>query len=471
MKLTSEGILGFLDDTGVDMDTDCILVTVDGRATFSTLGCLNADVVAALSVEEDYTSDVLVLTRSGRAIRLRPHEVGLRLGRLVGLTDGDIVVAALRVPSSPENEELEPSVTQGNLDQPVIRSRPRQSFPVLIANARGEAGVIDAAEISPQRRGARGKNVAPEGLCFAMACQTDAQILLVTASGQALRSRVAEVQRAWGRRLRTVMRLREGDRVVGISVLPHESNADSFEDITEKASQLPAEASMTSGPAVRAATDAVVKEAEGEGRRPAHLATVSTFVHELAQSIRAARPPQAPMASEWTVWFEDTMQRMAAAESPPLHCRRHPYTESSTESPRITHVFFRGPGYHQFPQIAVDYANGALWSQNGKAPESPTCVEMALWRLLSTKAHLGVMVAHPYAEDIETCCKAMTSQIQAAVDEFGALPQLLLLLAPCSRKSQQPTQQCVYTAYTAVLDAGGRVDLLTVPFVVSESPI
>lgn len=224
VKVTDEEVFGVLRTAVADSDDLRILVAVDGRAARSTSDRQTTPLAATLLISKDeHAFDVLALTRAGRAIRVPVRQVGPRFARLIKLAQGDLVVAALLVPNRTgdpacsEEQGADDGVTNVQAKHPAPRHL------VAIANTSGGANVFDAARVGRQHRGATGRQIGPEGVYFAVGIDDDTEVAMVTAAGQVLRPHASDIRRHYfTRRWSSIMRLREGDRVVGICVLSSE---------------------------------------------------------------------------------------------------------------------------------------------------------------------------------------------------------------------------------------------------------
>jgi hypothetical protein len=109
---------------------------------------------------------------------------------------------------------------------------------------------------------------------------------------------------------------------------------------------------------------------------------------------------------------------------------------------KVDHTFLEKDEYNCFPLIAAEHENGGLGSRDGKlpGPKGNASIEWALWKVLSIRAHLSVLVAYPGRDSQDKALHAVGQMLRAWQAEYQAATEVLVLFGPGSvaQEKKQP---------------------------------
>lgn len=141
--------------------------------------------------------------------------------------------------------------------------------------------------------------------------------------------------------------------------------------------------------------------------------------------------------TKWTNWFEDCMATIAEQANPKLHCQNR--KGNREEWLKVDHLFLQQNAYDYFPVIAVEHENGALGSPHDKLanPEGRAAIEWALWKVLSVRSHLAVLVAYPGETRKARAIEVTEQMLRAWQEEYSPNTKVLVLIGPAKVEQTQ----------------------------------
>jgi len=140
--------------------------------------------------------------------------------------------------------------------------------------------------------------------------------------------------------------------------------------------------------------------------------------------------------AEWTNWFERSMRRLVEQAARGIHCQNR--FGGAEEWMKVDHVFVLKNAYDSFPIIAVEHENGSLGSPDNELadPEGKAAIEWALWKVLSMRSHLAVLVAYPGSKKENRTIEVAEQMLAAWQQEYSPKTKVLILLGPASGTAQ-----------------------------------
>jgi hypothetical protein len=151
----------------------------------------------------------------------------------------------------------------------------------------------------------------------------------------------------------------------------------------------------------------------------------------------------------WIKWFELQMNKIAKKNKLVCHNKR-----SSGEIMRVNHTFMLKEGYQHFPLISVEHECETLGSRRGELPgwNSDTAdVEWALWKSLTMRSRLSVMVCYPFEFEKKAALAVCEKMLAGYRKYYGSAPNCLLMFG-WNSKLWEPVLPFVFEPYRAVED-------------------
>jgi hypothetical protein len=209
------------------------------------------------------------------------------------------------------------------------------------------------------------------------------------------------------------------------------------------------------------------------------LATPQTFARRFFATAENV-VPRDPRQFWWsgthrTEWFERVAQKMA--EDAGLYCKNQ---ITGGEWLNIDHVFVESNTYDSFPLIAAEHENmpNDVQGKLGALPvrdTSKTPMVWSLWKLLTVRAQLAVLVAYPQRNRRASVLDKAERILSAWYASFGAPPQVLMLFgwqeAKASRGKHSIRDPRAYSEWSPTRrfevylpsEASGRISVAEVP--------
>ncbi len=153
-----------------------------------------------------------------------------------------------------------------------------------------------------------------------------------------------------------------------------------------------------------------------------------------------------------------------------LHCQNNRTNKQyKCEWMKIDHIFTPKDAYDSFPLIAVEHENGdfdkATKIGELPAPERSAKIEWALWKVLSVRCQLSVLVAYPRIKVKDNAMKVLEQMLSGWKLHYGMTPNSLILFGWIEDRGYELHEKNLsdffYTAYCP-MENNGHVELIEV---------